>query len=231
METLASRLSWAMKMKGLNINSLATLVGITRPAMAKIVEGQTLEPKKIFEIASSLGVPIEWLKTGEGNLPDFANLPANSTACETKLEEESGIRLEVLDVFASAGNGAFVGDLAELTHAVEFDPTYFMQVFQRTNSQGLAIINVTGDSMEPTICSGDLLFVDTNKPMYQGDGIYVFSYGEMLYVKRLQLAGEKLLVISDNKFYQPWEVTKENEGKLTIHGKVEFSQMKVKKLG
>lgn len=231
MSDLSTRLNELLKAKKLSKNAFSKMVGVSQPAISDIINGKTRSPKNIVEIAAALGVDVNWLKTGEGNPPDFANLPANSTACETETEEESSIRLEVLDVFASAGNGAFVGDLAELTHAVEFDPTYFMQVFQRANSQGLAIINVTGDSMEPTICSGDLLFVDTNKPMYQGDGIYVFSYGEMLYVKRLQLAGEKLLVISDNKFYQPWEVTKENEGKLTIHGKVEFSQMKVKKLG
>lgn len=230
MKTLADRLNWAVKEKGLNINSLATLVGISRPAMAKIADGQTLEPKKIFEIANALGVTIEWLKTGEGQAPDFANLPENLTACDD--EDDEVIRLEVLDVYASAGNGRFVtGDLTEFTHAIEFDSGYFMQMFQRSHTNGLAIINVEGDSMEPTINSGDLLFVDTQKRHYTGDGIYVFSFDDTLYVKRLQLAGDKLLVISDNRFYQIWEISRENEGRFVIHGKVEFSQMKVKKLG
>ncbi|VEB25883.1 putative phage repressor [Actinobacillus lignieresii] len=229
MSNLSSRLSNLLAQKKLSMNAFAKMVGVSQRAIAKIVSGETRSPKNIIEIANALGVSAEWLKTGKGEAPDFANLAGNPTAYSEP--EESRIRLDVLDVFASAGNGTFVGDLAELTHAIEFDPTYFMQIFQRANSQGLAIINVTGDSMEPTINSGDLLFVDTNKPMYQGDGIYVFSYGEMLYVKRLQLAGDRLLVISDNQFYHPWEITKENEGKLSIHGKVEFSQMKIKKLG
>ncbi|MDE8034626.1 helix-turn-helix transcriptional regulator [Actinobacillus equuli subsp. haemolyticus] len=229
MSNLSSRLSNLLAQKKLSMNAFAKMVGVSQRAIAKIVSGETRSPKNIIEIANALGVSAEWLKTGKGEAPDFANLAGNPTAYSEP--EESRIRLDVLDVFASAGNGTFVGDLAELTHAIEFDPTYFMQIFQRANSQGLAIINVTGDSMEPTINSGDLLFVDTNKPMYQGDGIYVFSYGEMLYVKRLQLAGDRLLVISDNQFYHPWEITKENEVKLSIHGKVEFSQMKIKKLG
>ncbi|AIZ78742.1 helix-turn-helix transcriptional regulator [Actinobacillus equuli] len=229
MSNLSSRLSNLLAQKKLSMNAFAKMIGVSQRAIAKIVSGETRSPKNIIEIANALGVSAEWLKTGKGEAPDFANLAGNPTAYSEP--EESRIRLDVLDVFASAGNGTFVGDLAELTHAIEFDPTYFMQIFQRTNSQGLAIINVTGDSMEPTINSGDLLFVDTNKPVYQGDGIYVFSYGEMLYVKRLQLAGDRLLVISDNQFYHPWEITKENEGKLSIHGKVEFSQMKIKKLG
>ncbi|AWI51388.1 phage repressor [Actinobacillus porcitonsillarum] len=229
MTTLSQRLKAVLQASKTSQSELAARINITQGAIGKIIRGETLNPKYILEIADALGVSVEWLKTGKGDAPDFANLAEKSTAYSE--HQDSNIRLEVLDVFASAGNGAFVGDLAELTHAIEFEPSYFAQLFQRSNSQGLAIINVTGDSMEPTICSGDLLFVDTNKPMYQGDGIYVFSYNDMLYVKRLQLAGDKLLVISDNQFYHPWEITKENEGKLTIHGKVEFSQMKIKKLG
>lgn len=228
MSDLSTRLNELLKAKKLSKNAFSKMVGVSQPAISDIINGKTRSPKHIVEIAAALGVDVNWLKTGEGNPPDFANLVVNPTACDA--DEKSGIRLDVLDVFASAGNGAFVGDLAELTHAVEFDSAYFMQIFQRANSQGLAIINVTGDSMEPTICSGDLLFVDANKPIYQGDGIYVFSYGEMLYVKRLQLAGEKLLVISDNKFYQPWEITKENEHKFKIHGKVEFMQGHIRRI-
>ncbi|WGE32531.1 helix-turn-helix transcriptional regulator [Actinobacillus genomosp. 2] len=229
MNSLASRMKAVMQAKGISQSLLAQKIGGTQQAIGLILGEQISNPKKIVEIAKALGVDVNWLKTGEGEKPDFANLAENSTAYNEP--EEHKIRIEVLDVFASAGNGAFVGDVAELTHAIEFDPLYFAQLFQRANSQGLAIINVTGDSMEPTINSGDLLFVDIKKPMYQGDGIYVFSYGDTIFVKRLQLAGDKLLVISDNQFYLPWEITAENEDKFVIHGKVEFSQMKIKKLG
>ncbi|QTM01915.1 S24 family peptidase [Mannheimia sp. ZY171111] len=159
---------------------------------------------------------------------DFAKLEENPTAYE---DEKPMLRLEVLDVYASAGNGSFVtGDLTSYTHAVEFENAYFAQVFQRANAKGLSIINVDGDSMEPTIGNGDLLFVDTTKAAYQGDGVYVFSYGENLYVKRLQFAGDVLLVISDNPRYKEWEIKKENEHKFKIHGKVEFMQGHIRRV-
>lgn len=137
----------------------------------------------------------------------------------------------MLDLSASAGNGSFVtGDITSYTQAVEFENRYFSQVFQRASAKGLAIINVDGDSMEPTIGNGDLLFVDTTKAAYQGDGVYVFSYGENLYVKRLQFAGDELLVISDNPLYKEWKVTAENEHKFQIHGKVEFMQGHIRRV-
>ncbi|HGO5854837.1 TPA: helix-turn-helix transcriptional regulator, partial [Mannheimia haemolytica] len=182
MSDLSSRLSDLLAQKNLSMNEFAKMVGVTQPAIAKIVNGETRSPKNIVEIADALGVDVNWLKTGKGEAPDFAKIGKNPTAYE---EESSMLRLEVLDVYASAGNGSFVtGDLTAYTHAVEFENAYFAQVFQRANAKGLSIINVDGDSMEPTIGNGDLLFVDTTKSAYQGDGVYVFSYGENLYVKR-----------------------------------------------
>ncbi|QNS14261.1 XRE family transcriptional regulator [Mannheimia bovis] len=228
MSDLSSRLSNLLAQKNLSLNAFAKMVGVTQPAISKIVNGETLNPKYIVEIADALDVSVEWLKTGKGEAPDFAKLEDNPTAYE---DEKPMFRLEVLDVYASAGNGSFItGDLTSYTHAVEFENAYFAQVFQRANAKGLSIINVDGDSMEPTIGSGDLLFVDTTKSAYQGDGVYVFSYGENLYVKRLQFAGDVLLVISDNPRYKEWEIKKENEHKFKIHGKVEFMQGHIRRV-
>lgn len=226
METLAQRLKVIMNEQGISQNALARMVGVTQPSIKKIIDGDTLEPKKILEIANALGVSVEWLKTGKDNASDF------SANMEEEKEGKHQVRIEVLNVYASAGNGEFLtGDLAGDIQAVEFESEYFYNLFQRASEKGLAIVNVKGDSMEPTLTSGDLLFVDTTLNCYQGDGLYVFSLGESLYVKRLQRAGRKLLVLSDNKFYEKWEVDASNEYEFFIHGKVEFLQGKIRRVG
>ena len=208
MGTLADRLNLALSSRDMTVTSLAKEVGVTHTAMAKVANGDTLNPKYILEIADALNVSPEWLKTGKGDTPDFSE--------EVEDEEENGhlVRVEVLDVYASAGNGE-----------------YFYNLFQRASEKGMAIVNVKGDSMEPTLSSGDLLFVDTTRTCYQGDGLYVFSFGDSLYVKRLQRAGYKLLVLSDNKFYDTWDVNESNEDQFFIHGKVEFLQGKIRRVG
>lgn len=228
MATLAERLQLAMFKKSISQQRLADIVGVSQQAIGKVIRGETLKPKNIFEISKALGVSVEWLKTGNGEAPDFE---AEVDSVEEN-NEPFYTRLEVLDVYASAGNGEFVsGDLAGYVQAVEFQNEYFHQLFQRASDKGLAIINVKGDSMEPTICSGDLLFVDTTRNAYQGDGIYVFSFNDKLYVKRLQFAGDKLLVISDNKHYHTWDINPDNESKVVYHGKVEFLQGRIKRVG
>ncbi|MGP1485316.1 MAG: S24 family peptidase [Campylobacter sp.] len=52
-------------------------------------------------------------------------------------------------------------------------------------------MNTKGDSMEPTIANGELLFVSTANA---GGVIYVINYGGDVYVKRLEKK-------SDNKGY------------------------------
>lgn len=226
MGTLADRLNLALSSRDMTVTSLAKEVGVTHTAMAKVANGDTLNPKYILEIADALNVSPEWLKTGKGNAPDF------SANMEEEEEGKHQLRVEVMDVYASAGNGAFLtGDLVGDVCAIEFENDYFLQQFQRATGKGLAIINVKGDSMSPTLESGDLLYVDTTINCYQGDGLYVFSFNDALYVKRLQLAGRKILVLSDNKLYDKWEITGDEEAQFTIHGKVEFQQGKIKRVG
>jgi hypothetical protein len=43
-----------------------------------------------------------------------------------------------------------------------------------------------------------LIFVDISINEFDGDGIYVFGFDDKIYVKRLQMIPDKILVISDN---------------------------------
>ncbi len=53
--------------------------------------------------------------------------------------------------------------------------------------------------------------------------VYVFTYKGHLYVKRLQNTGDQILVISDNKLYEKWSITEENQDQLFIHARVKSS--------
>jgi phage repressor protein C with HTH and peptisase S24 domain len=86
------------------------------------------------------------------------------------------------------------------------------------------VINVRGDSMADTIEPGDLIFVDISINEFDGDGIYVFGFDDKIYVKRLQMIPDKILVISDNPKYREWSVDKSNEDRFYVFGKVMISQ-------
>lgn len=62
---------------------------------------------------------------------------------------------------------------------------------------------VRGDSMEPTLAGGAVVFVDTSQTKLPPDDIYAINFGDGLMVKRLKLIprSELVAVISDNERY------------------------------
>ena len=99
---------------------------------------------------------------------------------------------------ASAGPGALAGD------EVAGDRLRFSQRWLRTlglDPVQLTVIEVAGDSMEPTLRDGDEILVDRSQRPWR-DGIHVVRIDDVLLVKRLeQGAAGTIGVISDNPAY------------------------------
>lgn len=120
------------------------------------------------------------------------------------------------EIRVSAGGGAYE---AEDDYEKLEIPPYFINMLGGTNSlKNLDAINVVGDSMEPTLHSDDIIFVDKSIQNIQKEGIYAFTTEHGLFVKRIQkrLDG-KLDIISDNKEY-PKQIVVCNE--INLIGKV-----------
>ncbi|SAT94563.1 putative phage repressor protein CI [Klebsiella pneumoniae] len=130
-------------------------------------------------------------------------------------------RIDLLDITVSAGPGVINQEFVEILHSVEYAPAEARHMFDGRKAENIRIINVRGDSMSGTIEPGDLLFVDVSVRKFDGDGIYAFLYDDTAHVKRLQKMKDKLLVISDNKSYAPWEpIEKDEMNRVFVFGKV-----------
>ncbi|MCX8649962.1 helix-turn-helix transcriptional regulator [Gilliamella sp. B2776] len=132
--------------------------------------------------------------------------------------------IEILDITASAGAGYLNSDVMEVIKLIEYDSEQAKILFKGVDTDNLKVINISGDSMQGTFESGDSIYVDVSKKEFNGDGIYVFTFGKSLYVKRLQVIKDKLIVISDNKKYKEWDINEDEIDQLYIHGKVMLSQ-------
>ncbi|BBR20114.1 hypothetical protein WP3S18E05_15940 [Klebsiella sp. WP3-S18-ESBL-05] len=134
-------------------------------------------------------------------------------------------RVELLDVSASAGTGHIQGsDVVDVIRSIEYNNERAAALFGGRTPDTVKVINVRGDSMADTIEPGDLIFVDISVNEFDGDGIYVFGFDDKIYVKRLQMIPDKILVISDNPKYREWSVDKSNEDRFYVFGKVMISQ-------
>ena len=119
-------------------------------------------------------------------------------------------------VSVSAGGGAYETEENYESLAL---PEYFINMLGgKENLKNIDAINVIGDSMEPTLNSDNIIFIDKTKNDPSRDGIYAFTTIHGLFVKRIQRRVDgKLDIISDNKDY-PSQVLNKND--LKILGKV-----------
>ncbi|MEA1914775.1 MAG: S24 family peptidase [Campylobacterota bacterium] len=120
------------------------------------------------------------------------------------------------DVSVSAGGGAY--EAQDDYDKLEIPP-YFVQMLGGENVlKNLEAINVIGDSMEPTLNSDDVIFVDKSIENLNKEGIYAFTTEHGLFVKRIQRRIDgNLDVISDNKEY-PMQIVPPHE--IQLIGKV-----------
>lgn len=116
------------------------------------------------------------------------------------------------DIESAAGDGSITPDV-EVPSEFAWVSYEWIKRTSKSDPNTLAIIRVRGDSMEPTIKSGDWVLIDTHIQNCAPpcDGIYVFRYDNTLFIKRLQiLPGNKICAISDNTVYQPFGIENED---------------------
>jgi transcriptional regulator with XRE-family HTH domain len=112
------------------------------------------------------------------------------------------------DVRAAMGGGQIPQEYPEMLQDVRVSPQHLREMGVRFKEHfHLKMITGWGQSMAPTIKDRDPLLVDVTIREFTGDGIYLFSHDEMLYVKRLQKKGkERFKMISDNERHDPEEI-------------------------
>ncbi len=120
--------------------------------------------------------------------------------------------IPVMEQTFSAGHGQFVPDTEEVTEYISVPNN-----LKRFGAK-LAASRVKGDSMEPTLYSGDIIICDLGG--YDGtDGIYTIIYKGNGFVKRLQRTSDGVKILSDNRHYDPMFESAESED-FRIIGKV-----------
>jgi Peptidase S24-like len=131
-----------------------------------------------------------------------------------------------LAVGASAGPGALDADDAPLGQ-IGFETRWLRQL--SANPKALSVIQVSGDSMSPTLVDGDDILVDRADGAERiRDGIYVLRVDDSLIVKRLTINPVQLSfsVRSDNPAYPDWNDV--NPANIDIVGRVIWTGRRIK---
>jgi transcriptional regulator with XRE-family HTH domain len=112
------------------------------------------------------------------------------------------------DVRAAMGGGQIPHEYPEMLQDIRVSPKHLRDLGVTFKEHfHLKMITGWGQSMAPTIKDRDPLLVDITVREFTGDGIYLFSHNDMLYVKRLQKKGkDHFKMISDNKHHDPEDI-------------------------
>jgi len=104
------------------------------------------------------------------------------------------------DVRAAMGGGEMAHDFPEMLKDVRVSPSHLRELgVEFDEHYHLKLVTGWGQSMEPTIKHRDPLIVNVHIREFVGDGIYLFVWDDLLYIKRLQVADEEHFeMISDN---------------------------------
>ena len=209
MNTLGERINWAINQRQLERKDLAKKLRVSTMAIGDLINNKTKKPRNILELAEILGVDAKWLQSGEGELPEISTALSPSELIDTQHDGRHKHRIDYLDVRAAAGLTGFENsDYPEVISSLYLTDEGMLQIIGKKNANGICIVNVPTDSMEPTIRKGDIVFIDTKINAYNGDGIYAFTIDGALFIKRVQkLVGGGYRLHSDNKDYDPQDIT------------------------
>lgn len=120
------------------------------------------------------------------------------------------------DVAGSMGPGTEPPEMNMVVENMSLDANWVRNNLTYTKIDNLKLISGRGDSMAPTIRSGDAVLVDSGINTVEDDAIYFFLMRGKLQIKRIQRGLDGLTIISDNGQYPPIEVPGEREEDITV---------------
>lgn len=120
------------------------------------------------------------------------------------------------DIEGSMGPGTEPPEMNMVIEHMSLDANWVRQNLTYTKLDNLKLISGRGDSMAPTIRSGDAVLVDSGITTVEDDAIYFFLMRGKMQIKRIQRGLDGLTIISDNGQYPPIEVPAEREADITV---------------
>lgn len=250
-EAVGRRLREFRKHLKLSQDAFAATLDVSKRGIQDNESGSNMPSGELLRALHRQGLNLGWLLEGEGEMlsSDRADVGSSSLnrdrryagraiateattgdgkPAQHRAEQDIDVSeyafIPYYDVRASAGFGAFVQG-GEATRSLAFDRKW-LAAQVGVSCHRLALIPVVGRSMEPDIHDGEIVMIDRGDIERLSEGAYVFELDDGLFVKRLSLRGDRLVIESSNADYPPIEVsTLRDQPHFKLHGRVLGSPM------
>lgn len=204
------------------LSELANDLGVARNTIYNWM-AKANTPLNYLVALKARGVDVEYIISGERSC---AQNIEHARANENQPCADEFIHVPRYDVQASAGNGSLVHDESVVDH-LAFKRDWVVRTLG-LDPKRLALIDVAGDSMSPTINDGDLILLDTRPEQSRTEGIYVINLCGSLLVKRIRMRLSGVVdVVSDNERYGTETISGEQLTSLQIVGRVVWQGRRV----
>lgn len=215
----------------------AKSLNISPSTLWEYLKGRIPPADLIARICEQYGVSEAWILSGEGPMlrsdqgaepvgEPMMTVVSESAAAYDVAGELFGFTLVPrYAVTAQAGAGAVVEEEA-ITDRLAFRTEWLRQNFTAAPAD-LALLDIRGDSMEPTLADGDMVLIDRTRTG-QASGIYVLNISGELVAKRLILQpGGTVEIRSDNPLYGARVVADAALDQLVVVGRVVWHARKM----
>jgi SOS-response transcriptional repressor LexA len=150
----------------------------------------------------------------------------NSVITENQLKSiPNSVSIKIIDAVACCGTG--IEALQENVVGTWDIPLQKYRDFSTAKPENVFMLQVEGDSMTPTLNSGDWALADTSQNFISSDGLYLIRMASGLAVKRIQSGLNDITIKSDNPAYK--DITA-SVGEVAILGKIIYT-LNAKKFG
>ncbi|MEO5333302.1 MAG: helix-turn-helix transcriptional regulator [Magnetococcus sp. YQC-5] len=211
-----------------NWAALHRATGIPHATLHGYKEGKEPSLDSLTRIANACDASLDWFITGEEPMKNQVALPSSVDRSPAHISDEEletehpgeYVMVPRYDVSASAGYGSFI-DGENIIDKMAFRRNWLRQDMG-LQIEHVVVIDVMGDSMQPTLQPGDQILVDLRtQTSMAANAIYVIQVGGALLVKRLQrMISGAISVVSDNQLYKPELVPPGEQDQLHVVGRV-----------
>lgn len=199
MDTLAERLKFARKKRGLTQEQLSDAAGVAQSDISKLERGDSQKTTSLIRLAKALGCNPEWLDTGDGDswldAPDHqSNLWGAPIDLDNNPEYPAIRRVRFK---LSAGASGYGVEYRE----DEGSPIVFQRDWYASKGfkpGKLFAVRVTNHSMEPKYHDGDTVVVNTDSKQPKDGIAFAVNYEGELVIKRLIRDAGQWWLSSDN---------------------------------
>ena len=209
---IKDRVREAIRHKYLSIKDFCSENNVSYRTVQHYLSGRRMVSTDfLITLSEQIGVSSTWILTGLGDMV----IEKREQIVHT---DTNFITIPRWSAEASAGAGA-EAEGESITGEYAFSQRWLTK--RGLNPNALAVISVTGDSMEPDLYDGDLILIDHSETAIKDSKVYAIRFSDGLFVKRIQQKpNSRISLLSSNKFYDPIEIKYPAADSIQVVGRV-----------